>query len=55
MYQNKTEGKFRFFDKKLSKSTSTYNLEPGLYTSITDILEAMKTLIQEMNNHNELA
>ena len=53
MYQNITEGKFKFFDKKLSKSTSTYNLEPGLYTSITDIVEAMNTLTQERNNHNE--
>ena len=53
MYQNITEGKFKFSDKKFSKSTSTYNLEPGLYTSITDIVEAMNTLIQERNNHNE--
>ena len=53
MYQNKTEGKFMFFDEKLSKSTSTYNLEPGLYASITDIVEAMNTLIQERNNDNE--
>ena len=53
MYQNLTEGKFKFFDKKLSKSTSTYNIEPGLYTSITDIVEAMNRLIQERNNHNE--
>ena len=53
MYQNITEGKFRFFDEKLSKSTSTYNLEPGLYTSITDIVEALNRLIQERNNHNE--
>ena len=53
MYQNITEGKFKFFDEKLSKSTSTYNLEPGLYTSITDIVGAMNTLIQERNNHNE--
>ena len=45
--------KFKFFDEKQSKSTSTYNLEPGLYTSITDIVEAMNTLIQERNNHNE--
>ena len=42
-----------FFDEKLPKSTSTYNLEPGLYTSITDIVEAMNRLIQERNNHNE--
>ena len=52
MYQNITEGKFKFFDEKLSKSTSTYNLEPGLYTSITDIVEAMNRLNQERNNHN---
>ena len=53
MYQNITEGCFKFFDEKLSKSKSTYSIEPGLYTSITDIVEAMNTLIQERNNHNE--
>ena len=53
MYQNITEDYFKFFDEKLSKSSSTYNLEPGLYTSITEIVEAMNTLIQERNNHNE--
>ena len=53
MYQNKTEGKFKFFDKKLSNSPSTYSIEPGLYTSITDIVEVMNTFIQEKNNHNE--
>ena len=30
MYPNITEGKFKFFNEKFSKSTSTYNLEPGL-------------------------
>ena len=54
MYQNITEGKFKFFDEKLPKPTSTYNLEPGLYTSITDIVEAMIRLIQERNNQNEI-
>ena len=53
MYHNITEGKFKFYDEKLSKSTSTYNLEPGLYTPITDTVEAMIMLIQERNNHNE--
>ena len=53
MYQNKTEGFFKFFDKKLSKSTSTYNLEPGLYISIKDIVQAKNRPIQEKNNHNE--
>ena len=54
MYQNITEGYFKFFDEKRSKSMSTYNLEPGLYTSITDIVEAMNTLIQERNNCIEI-
>ena len=53
MYRNITEEYFKFFEEKLSKSTSTYNLEPGLYTSITDIVAAMNTLIQRKNNHNE--
>ena len=56
MYQNITQGKFKFFDQKLSKTTSIYNLKPGLYTSITDIVEAMNMLIQERlpqrNLHN---
>ena len=53
MYQNITEGKFKFYDEKLSKSTLTYSLELGLYTSMTDIVETMNRLIQEQNNHNE--
>ena len=53
MYQNITEGKLKFLDEKLSKSTTTYSIEPGLNTSITDIVEVMNTLIQERNNHNE--
>ena len=53
MYQNITDGKFKFFGDKGSKSTSTYNLEPGLYTFITDIVEATNTLIEKRNNHNE--
>ena len=52
-HQNITEGNFKFFDEKFSKSTSTCSIEPCLYTSITDIVEAMNTLIQERNNHNE--
>ena len=52
-YQNITEGKFMFFDKKLSKSSKFYYLEPGLYLSITDIVEAMNTLFQERHNHTE--
>ena len=54
MYQNKTDGKFKFFVERLPKFTSTYNLEHCLYTSITDIAEDMNTLFQERNNHNEI-
>ena len=42
-----------FFDKKLSKSSEFYYLEPGLYPSITDIVEAMNILIQERHNHSK--
>ena len=47
------EGEIMFFDKKLSKSSELYYLEPGLYPSITDIVGAMNTLIQERHNHSE--
>ena len=42
-----------FFNKKLSKSSEFYHLEPGLYPPNTDIIEAMNTLIQERHNHSE--
>ena len=42
-----------FFDKKLSKSSEFYYLEPGLYPSITDTVETMNTFIQERHNHCE--
>ena len=53
MYQNVTEGKFMFFDKRLSKTLEFYYLETGLYPSITDIVEATNILIQEKHNHSE--
>ena len=53
MYQNVAEGKFMLFDKKLSKLSEFYYLKPGLCPSITDIVEAMNTLIQERHNHCE--
>ena len=53
MYQKVTEGKLMFFDKKLSNSSEFYYLEPGLYFSIRDIVEAMNILIQERHNHSE--
>ena len=52
-YQSVTEEKFLFYDKKLSKSSDFYYLEPGPYLSITDIVEAKNILIQECHNHSE--
>ena len=42
-----------FFDKKRSKSSELYYLEPGLYNFIAVIVEAMNTLIQERHNQSE--
>ena len=53
MYQNVTEVKFKFFGKKISKSSEFHYLEPGVYSSITHIVEAMNTLIQARHNHSE--
>ena len=54
MYQNVTVAKFMFFDRKLSKSSEFYYVEPCLYPSIRDFVEAMITLIQERHNHREI-
>ena len=35
-----------FYNEKLSKTTEGHYVEPGLYSSITDIVKAMNTLIQ---------
>ena len=53
IHQNITEEKVMFFDIKLSNSSELYPLEHGLYLSITVIVEAMNTLIQESHNHSE--
>ena len=53
MCQIVTYGNFLFFDKKVSKSTEFSYVEPVLYPSITDTVEAMNTLIQERHNHSE--
>ena len=42
-----------FYDEKRSKTTEADYLEPGLYSSITDIVEAMNTIIQKRNNHRD--
>ena len=36
-----------------STKQQAYHPEPGLYSSLTDIVEAMNTLIQERNNHRD--
>ena len=46
MYQNFTEKKLMFSQEKISKLSEFDYLEPGLYPCITDIVEAMNTLIQ---------
>ena len=38
------------FDKKFSNSLNSNYLEPGLYHSVTDIIEAMNRLIEERHN-----
>ena len=54
MYQIVTEGNSCFSRKKqFSKSSKFYYLELGLYPSITNIVQAMNTLIQECCNHSE--
>ena len=53
MYQKLIEGNFLFFDKRLSKSSKPFYLKPGRNSSITDVVEAMKTLIRESHNHYE--
>ena len=53
MYQIVTQGKFLFFNKKHSKPSEIYYLEPCLYLSITDIFEAVNPLIQEQHNHSK--
>ena len=52
-YQNVTEWKIMFHDEKLSKTTDAYHLEPGLYSAVTDIVQAKNTIIQERNNHRD--
>ena len=42
-----------FLMKKLSSSSEFQYLEPCLYLSITDIVEAMNTLIQKSHNRSE--
>ena len=53
MYQIVTERTFKSFDKNFSNSSGFYYLETGLFPSITDIVEAMNTLIHERHYDGE--
>ena len=53
MYRNVAGEKLVFFDEKLYKSTEPHYLEPGLSSSIPDIVETMNTLIQGRNNESD--
>ena len=46
--------KIKDFDKRNSKLSNFYCLEPRLYPFIMDIVEAMNTLIQERHNSNKI-
>ena len=52
MYQDFTENQYRFFDERLSK-TEPYCLQHTLYSSITDLVETLNTLIEERNTHSD--
>ena len=53
MYQNVTEGTFMLFDEKFSKSSQFCFLEPGLYSAVTDTVDAMKHVNEERHNRND--
>ena len=53
MYQNVTEGKIMFYDEEIFKTTEAYHLELALYSSITDTVEAMNSLIQVRSNRRD--
>ena len=46
-------GKIYVFWRETFKIVNFFYLDPGLYPSITDIVEAMNTLFQENHNHSE--
>ena len=54
IYEDVTEGTFMFFDGKILMLSEFDYLEPDLYPSITDIVEAMNTVIQERHNNSEI-
>ena len=53
LYQNVTEGKLMLSDKNFSNSSEINYLEPGFFASLTDIVEALNTLISARHNQSE--
>ena len=52
LYQNITEGKFFYLDEATpdTKPSNYYTLDPGLYPSISDIVNEMKKKIRNVKN-----
>ena len=46
-------GEIYVFWRQIIQKTEAYDLELGLYSSITDIVEAICTLVQDRNNHED--
>ena len=53
MYQFDTEEKLIFFQERLLQLLEFSCFEPGFYTSFTDFVETMNTLIQKRHNYSE--
>ena len=55
LYQNITEGKFFYLDEATSdtKPSDYYTLDPGLYPSISDIVNEMNRKTQERETYEK--
>ena len=56
LYENITEGKFFYLDEATpnTKPSDYYTLDPGLYPSISDIVNEMNTKIQERDSYEKI-
>ena len=52
-YQTVTDGKFMFCVARPSNSSGYVRLGPGVQTTLTEMVEAISTLIQEKHNHTK--
>ena len=55
LYQNTTKGKFFYLDEATpdTKPSDYYTLDPGLYPSISDIVNEMNRKIQEQEKYEK--